>query len=89
MLSSEKVVVEAPMSFTGSARRIMRLAREADGWAGLVLLVLLVAAVALVWCLVMAWYLTWGLCLVPYRLIRRRQRRDKVARLRHRELIGR
>jgi hypothetical protein len=50
--------------------------------------VLAIVLVVSVWVLVTAWYLLWGLALVPYRLLRRGARKRKVEMLRHRELLG-
>ena len=54
-LASEDVIINAPMSYAGSAQRIIRLRRRADGGAKLVavtllaiLLILMVFAVTLV-----------------------------------------
>jgi len=86
-LSSERVVVEAPFSFTGSAKRIWhglvwdRTPRAA--WSALAILL-----IAMAWFCVLGWYLTWGLLLVPYRLIRRSGRRRVLLEARHRELLG-
>lgn len=88
-LASEDVIISAPMSYAGSAQRIMRLRRRADGGSHLAALtVLAILLVVVVWVLVTAWYLTWGLLLVPYRLVRRGARKRKVEALRHRELMG-
>ncbi len=88
-LASEDVIISAPMSYAGSAQRIMRLRRRAESGGSLVAfttaaLVLIVFA----WLMVTAWYLIWGLWLIPYRLIRRSARKRKVEALRHRELLG-
>jgi hypothetical protein len=40
------------------------------------------------WAFVTAWYLTWGLLLVPYRVLRRGARKRKAEAFRHRELMG-
>jgi hypothetical protein len=88
-LASEDVIISAPMSYTGSAQRIIRIRRRADSDRMLVALtVLAVVLIAFVWVLVTVWYLTWGLLLVPYRLLRRGARKRKVEALRHRELMG-
>ena len=44
--------------------------------------------IASAWCFVTAWYLIWGLWLVPYRLIRRGSRKRKREALQHREMIA-
>ena len=85
---SSRVVAAAPMSFAGSAQRIWKLRYlPASGWARAVLGFVAVLLIVIVWALVLCWYLLWGIWLVPYRLIRRGQRRDKQARLRHAELL--
>jgi hypothetical protein len=77
------------MSFVGSAQRIMRIRRRApEGWQLFGVTVLAILLVVLAWVLVTAWYLTWGLLLVPYRLVRRGARKRKAEALRHRELMG-
>jgi hypothetical protein len=88
-LASEDVIINAPMSYAGSAQRIMRLRRLAEG--GGALAAVTVAAIVLVlisWVIVTAWYLLWGIWLVPYRLLRRGARKRKAEALRHRELMG-
>jgi hypothetical protein len=88
-LASEDVIINAPMSYAGSAQRIMRIRRHADGGGKLAAMTALAILLVLaVWVLVTAWYLTWGLLLVPYRLLRRGARKRKAEALRHRELMG-
>jgi hypothetical protein len=99
-LDSEKVVVAAPFSYAGSAQRIWpyfkRRAGEAKqrsdewndallalGWSTLGVLIISVA-----WLGVSAWYFTFGLLVVPYRVIRRGQRKRQVEALRQRELLA-
>lgn len=87
--ASEDVVINAPMSYAGSAQRIMRIRRRAHvGWAIFAITVLAVLLVLLAWALVTAWYLLWGLWLVPYRILRRGARKRKAEAMRHRELMG-
>lgn len=88
-LASEDVIISAPMSYAGSAQRIIRLRRRAQSGGSLVALT--TAAVVLIvsaWLMVTVWYLVWGIWLVPYRLVRRSARKRKVEALRHRELLG-
>ncbi|HEX3977417.1 MAG TPA: DUF1707 domain-containing protein [Solirubrobacteraceae bacterium] len=88
-LASEDIIISAPMSYAGSAQRIMRLRRRAGSGGSLVALT--TAALVLIvfaWVMVTAWYLIWGIWLVPYRLVRRGARKRKVEALRHRELLG-
>jgi hypothetical protein len=88
-LQSEKVVVAAPVSYAGSAARIWKLTGVAAQPAariglGLVAVVLVVLA----WTVVTGWYVLFGILLVPYRLIRRGQRKRKREALQHRETIA-
>jgi hypothetical protein len=89
-LASEDIVVSAPLSFHGSAARIWKLTRLApeNQWATVALGAGAVLLIACAWILVLAWYVTWGLLLVPYRLIRRGQRKRKLDGARHRELLA-
>jgi hypothetical protein len=88
-LASEDVIINAPMSYAGSAQRIFRLRRGADGGGRLAAMtVLAILLVLMVWTFVTIWYLIWGLWLVPYRLLRRGARKRKAEALRHRELMG-
>jgi len=83
------VIINAPMSYAGSAQRIMRLRRRARRNATKsAVTVLAVLLVILAWVLVTVWYLVWGFWLVPYRLLRRAARKRKAEALRHRELMG-
>ena len=79
-LNSERVVIEAPLSYTGSAKRLWRLGPR---WITPILVVL----IASVWIVVTCWYLFFGLWLVPYRLVRHSSRKQKRDALRHREMM--
>jgi hypothetical protein len=88
-LSSERVVVAAPMSLAGSAARIWRLTGLSDQPAPRIALgVVAVLVIACAWTFVLAWYVIFGLLLVPYRLIRRGQRKRKREALMHREQLA-
>lgn len=88
-LASEDVIINAPMSYAGSAQRIFRLRRRAGGGGRLAAITALVILLVLIaWIFVTVWYLMWGIWLVPYRLIRRGARKRKAEALRHRELMG-
>jgi len=88
-LASEDVIINAPMSYAGSAQRIFRLRRRAhSGGVKAAVTVLAIVLVLLAWVVITAWYLTWGLWLIPYRLLRRGARKRKAEALRHRELMG-
>lgn len=87
MLESERVVVQAPMSFVGSARRIWMIQRRDDGWQVPLTIVALVV-IPLVWLLVATWYVFFGILVIPWRLLRRGQRRRRQEELRQREILG-
>lgn len=88
-LPSEQVVIAAPMSLTGSAERIWRMTRGRGGWTLAAMGTLAVLTVIIAWALILAWYATFGLLLIPYRVIRRGQRKRKRSALQHRELLNR
>jgi hypothetical protein len=88
-LPSEDVILSAPMSYSGSAARIMRIRRRAsEGRELTAITVLAVSMIVVAWACITVWYLMWGILLIPYRLVRRGQRRRKLEAIRHRELMG-
>jgi len=89
VISSADIVVSAPLSFTGSAQRIWRITRDHAGWAYAGLVTLAVLAITITWAFVLCWYALWGIWLIPYRLVRRGQRKQKLAQIRHQELVNR
>jgi Flp pilus assembly protein TadB len=88
-LASERVILSAPMSFAGSARRAWRLVTNAPNtaarWAIGVGVVLVV--IPLWWVGVAVWYGVFGILVVPFRLIRRGDRKRRAEELRHREAL--
>ncbi len=89
-LSSEKVVIAAPMSFAGSAARIWKLTDLVpNAFVKWILLVpIAVMLVPMAWMVIAAWYVVFGILLVPYRLLRRSGRKSKRQALQHRELMA-
>jgi hypothetical protein len=88
-LPSEDVIISAPMSYAGSAQRIMRVRRRARTDSELAALTAVgVVLVVIAWVLITVWYLMWGLWLIPYRLHRRGARKRRAEALRHRELLA-
>lgn len=90
-LKSEKVIISSPLSFSGSAKRIWKIT-DVDNPAMKVLLSLVAAALILfAWIFVAFWYaliyVVFGILFIPYRLLRRSSRKQKQARLRHREVL--
>lgn len=91
-LASEDVIINAPMSYTGSAQRITRLRRRGRSTPALVALtVLAIVLVVFAWVAVTGWYLVsfvlLGLITIPYRLLRRGARKRKAEARRHREVL--
>lgn len=90
-LASERVVLAAPMSFSGSLARISGLGltrRTANPYGRAALILLVVSLVTVAWVSILVWYMLFGLLLVPYRLIRRSQRKEQRDALMHREQLA-
>ena len=85
-LQSEKVVVQAPMSFTGSAKRLWKITGNNPVQKAL-LAIPAIVLIVLAWMLILVWYLVFGLLLVPYRLLRRGSRKRKKQEKQHREVL--
>ena len=92
-LASEAVILNAPLSFAGSWQRLLRLTKRitkgiSRTWLRVAVQVaILYTIIPFVWAFIAVWYCTFGLLLVPYRLIRRGNRKSKRAALQHRELL--
>jgi hypothetical protein len=88
-LPSSRVVISAPMSFSGSYARTMNWfwrgrpvwLRATVSWWAIPIIVLMW------WGLIAGWYLLFGLFLVPWRLIRRGARKRRKRDLQHQELV--
>ena len=77
------------MSFIGSGQRIWRMVPLALPLPlRIALLTFAVLAIGIVWTFVLAWYMTFGLLVVPYRLIRHGQRKRNVEARRRAELLA-
>lgn len=88
-LASEQVVVQAPFSFSGSARRLWRPVKNtANPAAKAAVGTLMVVLIATAWIFIACWYLFFGIFLVPFRLIRRGGRKRKQDDRRHREMVA-
>ena len=85
-LGSEKVVIQAPMSFTGSARRWWKITGSNPAQKVL----LAVPAIILIlfsWMFIIFWYVAFSIFLIPYRLLRRGSRKRKKQEKQHREVL--
>lgn len=93
-LKSEQVSVASPMSFQGSGERLWKLANYFENPTAKLTYQIFAALVLIpmAWLAVFSWYtlmfMVIGWWFLPYRLIRRSQRNNKVNTLRHRELMG-
>lgn len=89
-MNNKQIIIEAPLSYTGSQKRIVRLWDASDTpwikWA--LLLPSIVLLLLSAWSFITAWYLCWGIWLVPYRMVRRSSRKQKVEANRHAEMMA-
>jgi uncharacterized membrane-anchored protein len=89
MLPSQRVVVAAPLSFAGSAGRIWPMARgHSSGWVTAAAVTGALLLILLAWAFVLCWYAIWGIWLIPYRIVRRGQRKRKLEARRHAEMLA-
>jgi hypothetical protein len=88
-LSKKRDVVAAPMSFAGSLARAQNwLWHEQELWFKIAVGWWAVGTLVMMWwLLIVLWYMIFGLLLVPYRLIRRGSRKQKIQTKQHRELL--
>ena len=91
-LASEKVIVSAPTSFSGSAARIWKITDSDNAWLKWFLLVpVALMLVFMAWSFVAIWYFIifglFGIFVIPFRLLTRSGRNRKRNALQHRELL--
>ena len=90
-LGSEAVILEAPFSYVGSTKRTLRWFKYHQAkatWLLMLEYIGLVLWLLVAWAFVTAWYLVFGLWLVPYRLIRRSARKNEKQSRQHAELLA-
>ena len=85
-LKSEDMIINAPMSYAGAAQRSFRLRRKIT--VPILGTVVAVLVVLIWWTVVTAWYLLFGLLLLPYRILRRGARKRKKEAMQHREMLA-
>jgi hypothetical protein len=76
-----KQTYASPMSFVGSTRRILRWTdRDRATWSQIAVWTAVALGLVLVWALLLNWYfvifVVFGIFVIPYRLIRRSQRKS-------------
>ena len=91
-LASEKIIVSAPTSFSGSAQRIWKITNTSNlmlKW--FVLAPIAICLIMGVWVLVFMWYIVifglFGIFVIPFRFLTRSGRYSKRSKLQHRELL--
>lgn len=92
LLKSEKVIVSAPTSFSGSAARIWKMTASDNVWLKwLVLAPIALCLIMSAWMLVFMWYIVifglFGIFVIPFRLLTRSGRKRTRGKLQHRELL--
>ena len=85
-LQSEKVIVQAPMSFTGSAKRWWKITGS-NPIQKVLLAIPAIILILLSWIFILGWYIFFGIFLIPYRLLRRGSRKRKKQEKQHREVL--
>jgi Flp pilus assembly protein TadB len=91
-LASEKVIITAPTSFSGSAARIWKITEsDNDLLKWLLLVPIALGLIFMAWSLVAIWYFIifglFGIFVIPFRLLTRSGRNRKRNSLQHRELL--
>ena len=90
-LASEKVVVSAPLSFSGSAQRIWRITDVENPILKTALGLIAVTLIVCAWVFVIMWYFVmyvlFGVFFFIFRLFTRSRRKNKRDKLRHREVL--
>ena len=90
-LASEKVVVSAPLSFSGSAQRIWRITNVENPIAKFALALIAITLITGAWTFVLCWYFVmyvlFGVFFFIFRLFTRGRRRSRQDKLRHREVL--
>lgn len=90
MKNSSSVIIQSPTSFVGSARRIWKLTRVKPElpWLKVITMPTAVILIAAAWLLCAVWLVVFGIIMVPWRLLRRGQRKRKQEEMRHQELLA-
>ena len=91
-LASEKVVISAPLSFSGSAQRIWRITNVENPIAKFALAFIAITLIMGAWMFVLCWYFVmyvlFGVFFFIFRLFTRSRRKNKRDKLRHREVLN-
>jgi hypothetical protein len=83
---SDSIVIAAPLSFVGSAQRIWRLTDRRRPLVKAAMTVASLILIVVAWAVVLGWYLIVGFLVIPYRMVRREERRRQRDEMRLLEL---
>ena len=90
-LASEKVIVSAPPSFSGSAQRIWKITDIENPIAKFALALIAITLIMCAWMFALCWYfvmyILFGVFFFIFRLFTRGGRKNKREKLRHREVL--
>ena len=90
-LASEKVIVSAPLSFSGSAQRIWKITDVENPIAKFALALIAITLIMCAWMFVLCWYFVmyvlFGVFFFIFRLFTRSRRKNQRDKLRHREVL--
>ena len=90
-LASEKVIVSAPPSFSGSAQRIWKITGIENPIAKFALALIAITLIMCAWMFALCWYfvmyILFGVFFFIFRLFTRGGRKNKREKLRHREVL--
>ena len=90
-LASEKVIVSAPLSFSGSAQRIWKITDVENPIAKFALALIAITLIMCAWMFALCWYfvmyILFGVFFFIFRLFTRGRRKSKRDKLRHREVL--
>ncbi len=90
-LASEKVVVSAPLSFSGSAQRIWKITSVDNPIGKFALALIAITLIMGAWIFVLCWYFVmyvlFGVFFFIFMLFTRSRRKNKRDKLRHREVL--
>ncbi len=92
-LASEKIIVSAPTSFSGSAQRIWKITDTSNPMLKWFVLVPIALCLIMgVWMFVFMWYIVifglFGIFVIPFRFLTRSGRYNRRSKLQHRELLN-
>ena len=90
-LASEKVVISAPLSFSGSAQRIWKITNVENPIVKFALALIAITLIMGAWMFVLCWYFVmyvmFGVFFFIFRIFTRSRRKNKRDKLRHREVL--